>query len=276
MVAARLIGARAPAAAPGGADPPVPSGGEAAEMVGRVRRALSLLRDAGSADELVERVPFAVSTLGFDRVVYARLHGTRWTPASSCGPRAPGSAARVLDETVPEHVAAERSRPVLVHEASAGRLLPRSWCTCYVAVPVVERGVVVGLLHAGRAGALPPPSALDRDVLWTVGEALGAAFASARAVEALRDLLARMGAVADGLTGPAVPRPPRPAAAAPLTSREREVLELMAAGRTNAQIARRLVITEGTAKSHVKHIMRKLRAANRAEAVAAWVRTAHH
>ena len=59
---------------------------------------------------------------------------------------------------------------------------------------------------------------------------------------------------------------------ASLTAREREVLELMAAGQTNSQIARRLVITEDTAKSHVKRIMRKLRAANRAEAVAAWIR----
>jgi hypothetical protein len=46
----------------------------------------------------------------------------------------------------------------------------------------------------------------------------------------------------------------------------------MGQGYTNAQIARRLVISEGTVKSHVKHILRKLDAANRAEAVAIWLR----
>jgi DNA-binding NarL/FixJ family response regulator len=56
-----------------------------------------------------------------------------------------------------------------------------------------------------------------------------------------------------------------------LTRRELEVLALMAAGANNAGIAERLVIAEGTVKSHVKHILRKLRAANRAEAVARYL-----
>ncbi len=45
----------------------------------------------------------------------------------------------------------------------------------------------------------------------------------------------------------------------------------MAEGDTNARIARRLVISEGTVKTHVKHILRKLGASNRAEAVSRWV-----
>jgi len=49
------------------------------------------------------------------------------------------------------------------------------------------------------------------------------------------------------------------------------VLKLMAAGDTNARIASKLIISEGTVKSHVKHILRKLCAANRAEAVSIWV-----
>ncbi|MBV9313087.1 MAG: helix-turn-helix transcriptional regulator [Pseudonocardia sp.] len=57
-----------------------------------------------------------------------------------------------------------------------------------------------------------------------------------------------------------------------LTRREIEVLRLMAVSDTNSRIARRLVISEGTVKSHVKHILRKLRAANRAEAVSRWLR----
>jgi DNA-binding NarL/FixJ family response regulator len=59
-----------------------------------------------------------------------------------------------------------------------------------------------------------------------------------------------------------------------LTRRELEVLELMASGASNAEIAARLAIAVGTVKSHVKHILRKLRAANRAEAVSRYFRLA--
>jgi DNA-binding NarL/FixJ family response regulator len=43
-----------------------------------------------------------------------------------------------------------------------------------------------------------------------------------------------------------------------LTEREREVLELMAEGLTNAGIARRLVLTERTVETHVRHVLMKL------------------
>jgi DNA-binding NarL/FixJ family response regulator len=57
-----------------------------------------------------------------------------------------------------------------------------------------------------------------------------------------------------------------------LTRRELEVVELMAQGASNSDIATALVISEGTVKSHVKHILRKLRAANRAQAVSTYMR----
>jgi DNA-binding NarL/FixJ family response regulator len=50
-----------------------------------------------------------------------------------------------------------------------------------------------------------------------------------------------------------------------------EVLRLVGKGLTNAQIARQLFIGEGTVKSHVKAILRKLHAAHRAEAVSIWL-----
>jgi LuxR family maltose regulon positive regulatory protein len=53
-----------------------------------------------------------------------------------------------------------------------------------------------------------------------------------------------------------------------LTDRELEVLELVAQGATNQDVADTLVISLGTVKSHVNHIMSKLDAQNRTEAVA--------
>jgi DNA-binding NarL/FixJ family response regulator len=51
-----------------------------------------------------------------------------------------------------------------------------------------------------------------------------------------------------------------------LTEREVEVLRLIAAGKTNLEIAEELVIAEGTARRHVANIYQKIGAANRAEA----------
>ena len=53
-----------------------------------------------------------------------------------------------------------------------------------------------------------------------------------------------------------------------LTQRELSVLQEIAQGRSNKDIARRLSITEGTAKTHVKSILTKLDAISRTEAVA--------
>jgi DNA-binding NarL/FixJ family response regulator len=53
-----------------------------------------------------------------------------------------------------------------------------------------------------------------------------------------------------------------------LTAREREVLRLVAAGRSSKHIARALSITERTVKFHIASILNKLGAENRAQAVA--------
>jgi LuxR family transcriptional regulator, maltose regulon positive regulatory protein len=52
------------------------------------------------------------------------------------------------------------------------------------------------------------------------------------------------------------------------TSRELEVLRMLAAGRSNQAIASQLVVTLDTFKKHVSHLLGELGAANRTEAVA--------
>ena len=58
----------------------------------------------------------------------------------------------------------------------------------------------------------------------------------------------------------------------PLTEREREVLQLMAKGKENAEIAAKLVITERTVKFHVGNIYAKLGATSRTAAVVEAIR----
>ena len=52
-----------------------------------------------------------------------------------------------------------------------------------------------------------------------------------------------------------------------LSDREMEVLECLAQGKTTSQVAGELFISENTVKTHVRHILEKLEASNRAEAV---------
>jgi DNA-binding NarL/FixJ family response regulator len=59
-----------------------------------------------------------------------------------------------------------------------------------------------------------------------------------------------------------------------LTAREREILQLLADGMSNADVAGRLFISQETVKSHVRHILAKLEASTRTHAVATALRTA--
>jgi DNA-binding NarL/FixJ family response regulator len=59
-----------------------------------------------------------------------------------------------------------------------------------------------------------------------------------------------------------------------LTAREREILQLLADGMSNADAAKRLFISQETVKSHVRHILAKLEADTRTHAVAIALRDA--
>ncbi|WP_433178323.1 response regulator [Actinoallomurus sp. CA-150999] len=89
----------------------------------------------------------------------------------------------------------------------------------------------------------------------------------------------RVAARGDALLAPSVTRrliaefaarikePPPSVELNALTDREREVLELVAAGLSNDEIAERLVVSPATAKTHVSRVLTKLRARDRAQLV---------
>jgi DNA-binding NarL/FixJ family response regulator len=93
-------------------------------------------------------------------------------------------------------------------------------------------------------------------------------------VEAIRAVMAGDALISPSITIRLLRRlalPDRPTATedVALTARELDVARLVAAGKTNAEIAANLVISAGTAKTHVANIQRKLGAPNRV-GVAAW------
>jgi len=86
-------------------------------------------------------------------------------------------------------------------------------------------------------------------------------------VSAVRDVANGRRVVGRDLSGLLTPVPEDPTQAQ-LSEREIEVLDLLAKGMTNKDIARDLFISQATVKSHVENILRKLGAADRAGAVA--------
>jgi DNA-binding NarL/FixJ family response regulator len=111
-------------------------------------------------------------------------------------------------------------------------------------------------LRAGASGFLlkdrPPEELVAAVRVVASGEALLAPSVTRRLIE-------------EFASRPKAPTPPRELDE--LTDREREVLVLMARGLSNAEIAARLFLAETTVKTHVGHVLQKLRLRDRAQAV---------
>ncbi|MCK5771071.1 response regulator transcription factor [Algiphilus sp.] len=99
--------------------------------------------------------------------------------------------------------------------------------------------------------------------------AVGFISKSQRPQRIMRDLA---GVLAGAAVAPPVPEPAAATRELPLSPRQREVLDGVAAGRSNKEIAAALGVSPGTVKVHLREIFARLGARNRMEAVALYHR----
>jgi DNA-binding CsgD family transcriptional regulator len=280
--------------------------------VARIHRGLSRLREAGTVAELLPAAAEELGrTCGLDRAAISRRRGSTWhVEAVWVGPATDADVARSTREfltqrwiplgpgTVESHLVQRRSA-ALVSAEDPGvdrALIDATAGGRYVASPVMSSDRVIGFLHGDRLGEGRTVTEIDRDNLWTFAEGFGLVFerlALRERLDARRTRVREAFAAAEqGLTalsddelllvsGDDAPPVPDPRAAGGtaadrvgglLTARECEVVDLMATGARNREIAERLGIGEATVKSHVRTVGRKLEATSRADAVARYVR----
>jgi LuxR family transcriptional regulator, regulator of acetate metabolism len=280
------------------ADTSVPESG-AATVVG-VAPALRSLRKATSPEALFRQATRALcDEVGFGRAALFSLRDHALVAESVHAYGAPDEGDGLLETLrktdVPlgpwshESEVLRRRTTLLVKDAvgDAHALATLPGTHSYVAAPVICEEQAVALMQADFGPRGPAVTELDRAALWAFAEGLGYALERCALGARLRGhservlaLVRSTEASVEQLVNPvvALPGPPLripPAATSVpererlemLTRREREVLTMLAEGETNARIAQRLVVSEDTVKTHVKHILRKLAVKNRSQAV---------
>ncbi|WP_132298283.1 helix-turn-helix transcriptional regulator [Kribbella sp. VKM Ac-2568] len=207
-----------------------------------------------------------------------------------------------IDPRDPEIELLRRHSAVLVPDnrvsRGVGDISRAAHSTGYVGAPVMMRGNVTGTLFADRTFSAQTVDTVTRDVVGLFTEGLSYALERTLLLDRMRDQIGKIKEIMaaadmtledmyaagmsirrDAVTGdidivglgPVMPSDDAYRLMGLLTRREIEVIELMSQGASNAGIARELVVAESTATSHVKHILRKLRSANRAQAVASYL-----
>ncbi|HEY4829702.1 MAG TPA: helix-turn-helix transcriptional regulator [Solirubrobacteraceae bacterium] len=280
-----------------------------ADALERVADAVRRLGEVGSPQGILDRATDELGTSSeFDRVVLGEVRGDElhvralWSDPSQDRDAAAGcletlraTPVRLEYPSIEDEVARGQRTEIVQVRAPRSRANRRlaevlDW-DAYVVTALVVQGHTVGLLHADSTatGAAAPsravPDALDAEVAARFAEGLAGVFE--RAV--LREMLqlhhhelrsavewmsARLGQLGSGAADPAAAGRLASDLGAidALTARELDVLRLLARGRTNLEIARELVVREGTVKYHVKNILRKMGATSRADAVSRYAR----
>ncbi len=144
----------------------------------------------------------------------------------------------------------------------AGTILMLTWLLTWLLAGVHEFWPAWALLGLATAGSAYSLIVLHDRVLFDRGRVLARArIGNARAgLDALERLFGGEGAPAEGsgMASPALePREEAPEVLSRLTVREREVLELMAQGRSNTAIAESMVVTPGAVEKHITNIFQK-------------------
>jgi DNA-binding CsgD family transcriptional regulator len=248
---------------------------------------------------------------GFTRVMISRARGSRWFPDTvRVGDGANPDAEEFdrfahdgneipLGRMLPETQMVRQRVAVMVADAASD---PRAYkplirvtqSTGYVAAPIMAGRRVIGFLHADRVGQHSSLATGDLENIALFANEFGILFERAVLAERMERQRSEIAAVlhraaagldvlcdadmALGANPATVPAAtgrqggaPAPRRDALLTAREREILDLVASGATNDAVARELVLSPDTVKTHVSSILRKLHAATRAEAVARYL-----
>ncbi|MDH6246436.1 LuxR C-terminal-related transcriptional regulator [Mycobacterium sp. OTB74] len=270
-----------------------------------IRTALADLRGL-SPSEIIHAAPVVLSReLAFARTMISTVRGSLWLPQylhiehEESDPRSKpfreyveGAHFQLADAPLETELVRKRCGALVLSPVEDKRtfkgLIEVAGCRGYVAAPITVQGRAIGMLHADQP---EPDGILTMDhlnQLEAFAECLSVVFESAvleaKAVQQRVEVGSLCAHVDEMLTRPT--RSPSwlssgepevgsyhrtcRSAALSLTAREREIMAHVATGATNGQIARCLVISEGTVKSHLKHIAKKLNTSSRAAAVAVY------
>jgi DNA-binding CsgD family transcriptional regulator len=272
---------------------------------------LSRLSELGPPSEMRSQSPkLAADVLDFDRVLLSSIRASVLVAdalhvASDDQPRDLLSELRAhpvaLGYPLTEGEIMRRRRAQVVH-ASDGQAVAKyafadviGW-TSYVAAPIILDGRPSGFFHADRHSGGAEVTEADATRLASFAACFAVVYERAVLRHRLRVQREEMGQVAGWAAARTSELGDRSVTLAEdgdrddeakavrssgvgdsalrdlLTPRELDVLQLMVRGETNAAIAGQLVVSQGTVKFHVKNILRKLHAANRAEATSRYLR----
>ncbi|MUL65264.1 hypothetical protein BOO86_12370 [Mycobacterium sp. CBMA 234] len=273
------------------------NGREAARGVKRlnaIRHAVDSLRGTSSRETIKAAMTLLCRDFGFTRVMVSTVREHDWLPRHVYGRGVEASGA-FQGFSVGEPVRLEDSdAEAALIRGCHGVVVSRPTTSArqdYLAAPITVGGTVIGMLHADFPAAADTTVMDQFDLLEAFAECLAVVYeravldekVSQQRVEvdklcATMDQLMTRSVAGDTAPSPtgdsgavAQPEDDSPASSPELTPREREVMSYVATGATNRDIARCLLISEGTVKSHLKRIAEKFSTTNRAAALATYL-----